>query len=332
MTIIYKDEDNKKSKYVGVSWGKRHKKWQATIRIDGKNKNLGYYRKEKEAACKYDEQAALFNKPVNFPQHEGQEQVAKASARRDLSKLPDVNRPSKYVGVSWSKRHKKWRAQIMTDGKKKTLGHYHDEEYAAHIYDEQAALLCKAVNFPLHENMEQAVKRAPERDLSKLPNVYRASKYIGVNWNKGRKKWEAKITINGKRKSLGYYQDENEAARTYDEQAALLNRSVNFPQHEGQEQAVKRRIGVMRRSKFVGVSWNNQMKKWKAAIQIDGKSKTLGYYQDENDAAHIYDDQAKLIDKPLNFPKEGQNKAKKHKCFDSIDNVQLKRTKIRYYL
>ena len=69
-------------------------------------------------------------------------------------------RRSKYVGVSWFKRDKKWKAQIRIDGKVKSLGYYHDEKEAARIYDEQAALLGRPVNFPLHEGMEQAVKPA----------------------------------------------------------------------------------------------------------------------------------------------------------------------------
>ena len=71
-------------------------------------------------------------------------------------------RRSKYVGVSWFKRDKKWQATIQINGKSKGLGYYHDEKEAARIYDEQAALLGKPVNFPLHEGMEQAVKRAPK--------------------------------------------------------------------------------------------------------------------------------------------------------------------------
>ena len=64
-----------RSKFVGVSWNKAAKKWKAEIRIDGKSKHLGHFDDEKEAACKYDEQAALLNKPVNFPQHEGQRRL-----------------------------------------------------------------------------------------------------------------------------------------------------------------------------------------------------------------------------------------------------------------
>ena len=71
-------------------------------------------------------------------------------------------RRSKFVGVTWNKQWKKWEAKIMIDGKKKTLGLYHDEKEAARMYDEQAALLGKPVNFPLHEGMEQAVKPAPK--------------------------------------------------------------------------------------------------------------------------------------------------------------------------
>ena len=78
------------SKYVGVNWHKKNKKWMAQIQINGKCKHLGYFHDEKEAACKYDEQAALLNKPVNFPQHEGQEQAVKEKQRKNRSKVRDV--------------------------------------------------------------------------------------------------------------------------------------------------------------------------------------------------------------------------------------------------
>ena len=78
---------------------------------------------------------------------------------------------------------KKWKAYIKIDGKRKSPGYYLDEKKAARMYDEQqAALLGKPVNFPLHKGMEQAMKQAPKRkDLSKMPNVNQPSKYAGVN-------------------------------------------------------------------------------------------------------------------------------------------------------
>ena len=85
--------------------------------------------------------------------------IGKAKKQQD----EPPHRPSKYVGVSWNKQKKKWQAEIRIDGKNKGLGYYHDEKEAARMYDEQAVLLGRPVNFPLHEGMEQAVKRAPKR-------------------------------------------------------------------------------------------------------------------------------------------------------------------------
>jgi hypothetical protein len=46
------------------------------------------------------------------------------------------------------------------------------------------------------------------------------SGYKGVNWDKGKQQWRAKIQVSGTRLHLGYFADPIEAARAYD-QAAL---------------------------------------------------------------------------------------------------------------
>ena len=56
------------SKFVGVSWKKREQRFAAQIRLDGKNKGLGQFKSEEDAAMAYD--AALVGaglKAVNFP-------------------------------------------------------------------------------------------------------------------------------------------------------------------------------------------------------------------------------------------------------------------------
>ena len=52
--VTQRENSNKKhlkssSKYTGVSWYKKYKKWMAYIYINGKLKNLGYYDNEEEA-------------------------------------------------------------------------------------------------------------------------------------------------------------------------------------------------------------------------------------------------------------------------------------------
>jgi len=50
-----------------------------------------------------------------------------------------------------------------------------------------------------------------------------SSRYKGVAYITGRKKWQAKIEYNGKRKFLGYFENEEDAARAYDEAAKIYH-------------------------------------------------------------------------------------------------------------
>jgi len=49
-------------------------------------------------------------------------------------------------------------------------------------------------------------------------------------------------------------------------------------------------------SKYTGVSWNKRFKKWRASIGLKGKTKHLGYFTDELEAAKAYQNAlAKLV-------------------------------------
>jgi hypothetical protein len=59
------------------------------------------------------------------------------------------------------------------------------------------------------------------------------SRYCGVSWCKRLEKWKVQITLDYKQRHLGYFHDEEEAARAYDAAAIELHGEfarLNFPQ------------------------------------------------------------------------------------------------------
>jgi hypothetical protein len=65
-------------------------------------------------------------------------------------------------------------------------------------------------------------------------------------------------------------------------------------------------------SKFKGVAWHSGSKKWMAQINYQKRHYFLGYFTDEVDAAHAYDQKARELHGTFgryNFPLEGERSA-----------------------
>ena len=135
---------------------------------------------------------------------------------------------SEHMGVCWNVAAKKWRAYKMVQGKLVHLGLYADEEDAARA---------------VVEYVERGIVDPPGRGGV-------TSEHTGVHWNVAAKKWRAEKRVHGKRVYLGYYADEEDAARAV---AEYVERGVV---------ATQRRGGVT--SEHTGVSWIKAAKKWVA--------------------------------------------------------------------
>jgi hypothetical protein len=137
--------------------------------------------------------------------------------------------------VYWDKPHKKWRVQARDKGKKKYLGLYDDETAAARAFD--AYVIANKINADLN------FPSAPGAAWHMTTKKGRTSSYRGVCWAKSKKKWQANIMVDGKKKYLGRFVDKDDAGRAYD--AAVRKhypderphgwKRFNFPSADGEE-------------------------------------------------------------------------------------------------
>ncbi|KAK9804886.1 hypothetical protein WJX72_010265 [[Myrmecia] bisecta] len=226
----------------------------------------------------------------------------------------------------------KWLAQCSSAGKQRYLGIYSKEEDAARAYD-AAAVIFKGPDTPLNFPNDP-----PPKPLSPSTAAARAT-------SSAQQQQQQQLQVNGKAESIGYYSDEETAARAYDEAAvrvkgneAVLNMPHEHPivgghvhagfppripahprQHaqqlqrgqsgsqelDGEGQAHMRFAS----SQFRGVSWESRHAKWRVELHLgtgaQQQVRFVGYYDNEVEAAHMHDKAVLEAEGPqavLNFP------------------------------
>lgn len=103
---------------------------------------------------------------------------------------------SKYKGVSWCNIHKRFISTIYVNGKTIRLGYFKSEEEASEYYNNALIAISNGSNIITKKKTK-------------------TSKYKGVYFDKSRKKYCSRITINGKVKYLGLYDCELKAHLAY---------------------------------------------------------------------------------------------------------------------
>jgi len=163
------------SQFIGVTWNKAYNTWTARC----KGKHLGNHTTEEAAARAYG----------NYLQNGVVPNPAERSGWFTYT--------SQFKGVSWDKKHMKWRAQ--SEGTQ--LGYHVTEVEAARAYSKY---------------LEDGIDPVKHRSAS-------TSQFTGVNWDKNADKWRA--TCKGT--YLGLHTSERSAARAYNVEAKRGGRHLN---------------------------------------------------------------------------------------------------------
>ena len=128
------------------------------------------------------------------------------------------------------------------------------------------------------------------------------SKYDGVFWDNGKKKWVVTIRFRGKPKYIGSFhkRDEKKAALARDYYSRLFYKdmaNLNFPDQKITKEELREmlREGSNKTSTYRGVSYHPKVDMWRARITHDGKRIDLGLHKKEEDAAKAYDKKSREL-------------------------------------
>lgn len=156
---------------------------------------------------------------------------AESQSRKNQLKRGVPNTSSKYKGVSWASKNNKWCARIGLDGVYKNLGYFEDEDDAARAYNAKALEFYGASAFQnvIGENNSASKAKIPRPLKPRKPKEF-TSDYRGVSLDRSFKARKFRARFRGK--EIGFFDDEVEAAKAYDQEAfkKLGDKAVlNFP-------------------------------------------------------------------------------------------------------
>ena len=133
------------------------------------------------------------------------------------------------------------------------------------------------INGLRHDNSIDNLRLVSPRENCQNRSRHRNGGLVGATYIKQRKKWEARIYLSkNERVSLGYFNSEVEAHQRYIEALNLIHlNKIEIQKHFNIAQFT---------SKYKGVYWYKNSRKWVARITVNSKLKHLGSFNSEEEA------------------------------------------------
>jgi phage terminase small subunit len=247
------------SKYEGVSWNEKRNLWQTEFDINGKVRKF-YFNNEFDAVKKLNQMWDKMRIPPQNPK---------------ICELPNQQVPKKtsqYNGVYWYKDKNKWYALLQYNQKRYHGGYFDNEKDAAM----KVNLLCDKYEMTRKNPMIDI-----NADLIQQVLKNQTSIYTGVCWHKDAKKWQARLMHNKKVFYIGLFDNEEQAAMQMNLFCDKNGIERKNPMIEIEPDAIHQ---VCKTSKYTGVCWNKDHKKWQAQLKHNNKSYYGRYFDNEEHA------------------------------------------------
>lgn len=232
---IVRNMRNKTGNYKGVSFDKEKQKWCGELTYNYKTIFLGYYNTEEDGAKAYNNYAMYLNENL------------KDNEKYLLNDIPNyINVPidvptknkkrvmdkklSQYNGVTYNDKRKNYITCIKYNTKSYYLGSNKNELECAKFYNQQALYYNQNFGTKYVLNDIPNYETIPKDIYTENNEKYvknKSSVYRGVTFSKRNKKWQAGLALDKKKIHIGFYENEEDAARAYNNRAEQLNKEHN---------------------------------------------------------------------------------------------------------